>query len=218
MIDSIVSKVFCITTIKSNRFSYIDRHLKDNGIKFEYFIAVDKSIITDTISVKDSREHKSSISLTSAYVSLIERARIEQIDSISIIEDDCFFINGWKEKFRNFIENVPNWDLLNLGYYPTHDTLTVKERINQFVYKPLACHYTTHCMVIKNKCYNKFLFIAKELNYSVPIDYIFQELYEDGGFNCFYPCEKFIYQLSYRKDSPSCEIPGNNMRFESFLF
>jgi hypothetical protein len=216
-INKIVDKVFCITTVNSNRVSYINNHLKKNNIEFEFSIAPEYKIISDKIKVRDSGkvECRPAISLLSAYLSIIEKSRISGYKAISIIEDDCFFSNNWEEKFSRFYSNLPEWDLLNIGYHPIQDRDTIKENINPYVFRPLNHHHTTHCMVMKHTCYFQFLMLMEALDYSLPADYVFNEIYTDKSFNSFSPVEKFIYQLSLRTDFETYNIPGIDTRYKS---
>lgn len=222
MINSIVDKVFVITTLNSNRVDYIKNHLNENDIKFDFFIAPEKLIITDNIIVKDggdvsSKNHKASISLTSAYTSIVEISRINNFKKICVIEDDSFFTKNWIQKINIFFKNIPNdWDILNLGYHPLHDTDTIKQKYNDYVNIPLNWHHTTHCMMLKNTSFNEFLNLINHWKYTIPIDYIFNEIYKNKKFKCFFPSEKIIHQLSVR--DIKYDIENMNLRFKSFVY
>ena len=222
MINSIVDKVFVITTLNSDRVDYISKHLNDNNIKFDFFVATDKRVITENIFVKDggdlsNKNHKSSLSLISAYVSIIEIARISGFKSICIIEDDCYFVKDWNQKIKIFFDNLPNnWDLLNLGYHPLHDTDTIKEEYNDYVNIPLNWHHTTHCMMIKNTCFSEFFTLndnRHKWEYVIPIDYMFNEIYKNKKFNSYIPADKIIHQLSIRNNKYLIE--DMDIRFKS---
>lgn len=222
MINSIVDKVFVITTLNSERVDYISKHLNHNNIKFDFFVAPDKRVITGDILVKDggdlsNKNHKASLSLISAYVSIIETARISGFKSICIIEDDCYFVKDWCQKIKVFFDNLPNnWDLLNLGYHPLHDTETIKERYNDYVNIPLNWHHTTHCMMIKNTCFGEFLTVNDNRHnweYVIPIDYIFNEIYKNKKFNSYIPADRIIHQLSNR--DTKYHIEDIDIRFKS---
>lgn len=221
MINSIVDKIFVITTLNSQRVDYIKNHLNQNNIKFDFFVAPYAEIINDEIIVNDGgdisdKNHKALISLISAYVSIIEIAKISNFKSICVIEDDCYFQKEWVKKLQDFFNYLPNnWDLLNLGYHPLHDTDTIKEKYNDYVNIPLNWHHTTHCMIIKNTCYEKFLQNVRKFQYTIPADYIFNEIYKEQKLKCFYPIEVICYQLSVRKNVYN--IPDLGLRFESLL-
>lgn len=221
MLHTLVDKVFVITTLNSDRVDYIRDHLCSNNIQFEFFIAPESKIITDSIIVQDGgdtsdKNHKSLISLISSFVSIVEISKISNFKKICIIEDDCYFDKGWQDSLSNFYNNLPiDWDLLNVGYHPLHDTDTIKEKYNAYVNIPLNWHHTTHCMIMKNNCYDKIINHVHKWNYTLPIDYIFNEIYKEKKLNCFYPTEGFCYQLSVRKNTYN--IPNIKLRFKSLL-
>ena len=221
MINSVVDKVFVITTLNSERVDYIKNHLNQNNVKFDFFVSPYKEIINDEIVVNDGgdvsdKNHKALISLISAYASIIEIAKISNFKSICVIEDDCYLDTGWEEKIQNFFDNLPtDWDVLNLGYHPLHDTDTIKEKYNDYVNIPLNWHHTTHLMMIKNTCYVELLSLVNKWKYTLPMDYIFNELYKNKIYKSFYPVDKFAYQTSIRSDNYF--IPGNPVRFKSEL-
>lgn len=217
MINSLVDKIFLITTLNSSRFDYISNHLKENNINCELFIATNYKLFSNDTKVIDSGEEtRPALSLLSAFISIIYSAKLHNYNSIAILEDDCFFAENWKEKFQNFYSNIPNdWDLINLGYHPLHESDTIKEKINDFVYKPLNYHHTTHCMVVKNTCFDEYININNKFKYTMPSDYVFNEIYKNPSYKSFYPVEKFVYQLSVR--NIGYEISGADLRFKSLI-
>lgn len=222
MINSIVDKVFVITTLNSDRVDYIKSHLNDNNIKYDFFVATNTQLITNDIIVQDggdvsNKNHKASISLISAYTSIIEISRISNFNNICIIEDDCYFSKDWIQKINVFFNHLPNnWDLLNLGYHPLHDTDTVKKKYNKYVNIPLNWHHTTHCMILKNTCYNEMLSLNNKWRYTLPIDYLFNEIYKNKKFNSYIPTDKFIHQLSIR--DTEYKIDDIDIRFKSSVY
>lgn len=202
MINNIVNKVFVITTLHSNRCDYIDKHMDDKNISYEFFIAPDKEIVSSDIVVKDSgKDSRGALSLLSAFCSIIRIAELHKYKEIAIIEDDCYFGPKWKYNFCEFYNAIPyKWDILNLGYHPTHDTYAITEPVNEKVKRPMDAYHTTHCMLIKNTCYRQFLDIADHFKYSIPSDYVFNEIYKQKILNCYAPIEKIAYQLSTRAD------------------
>ena len=221
MINTIVDKVFVITTLNSNRVDYIRNHLNETGINFDFFVSPETKIITDSIIVQDGgdvydKHHKASISLISSFVSIVEISKISNFEKICIIEDDCYFDTGWKDSLTHFYNNLPNdWDLINLGYHPLHDSDSIKEKINDFVYKPLNYHHTTHCMIVKNTCFDEYINMNNKFKYTIPVDYVFNEIYKNSSYKSFYPVEKFVYQLSVRKNTYN--VPNINLRFNSLV-
>jgi hypothetical protein len=189
MINSIVDKVYVITTIDSNRADYIQNHLDNNGIKFEFIVSSESSILSKDFTVVDSgkSECRPALSLLSMYTSIIKMSILNRLNRVCVIEDDCFFANGWELEFNKFYANIPdnNWDIINVGYHPLHDTDTVKHLINDYVYSPKNYHHTAHCMLCSRSIFQDYIDIVKYTKYSIPADYVFNE-----QFSCSYliPC------------------------------
>lgn len=217
MLHTLVDKVFVITTISSNRYEYIRSHLAENDIQYQVVVAPNYEIITDKIKVLHSgNDTRSSISLLSIYQSVVEMARLQRYKKICIIEDDCFFLNNWKYSFTKFYNNIPiDWDLLNIGYHPIHDTDTIKEFYNDYAYIPKNWHHTTHCTMLNNTIYGEFLNLYSRWNYTIPIDYTFNEIYKNHLFKSFCPTDHIAHQLSVRDNV--YPIEGIDLRFESAI-
>lgn len=222
MLNSICDKIFVITTIDSDRVDYIRNHLDSHGVKFEFHIAPFFGIIDPNriLHSPPQRESRPSISLISAYLSIIESCRISGIKRVGIIEDDCFLLSDWQEKFKRFYNKVPSdWDILNLGYHPMHDTATIKEKISDLVSKPLNWHHTTHCMVVRNTAYVPFKHMLNHWNWHLSIDYTFNELYKRTEMKSYIPEEHIAYQLSYRKCSDELSyVKDTYVNFKSNLY
>jgi len=217
MLHRLVDKVFLITTIQSKRFEYISSHLKEKEIDYQIIIAPNYETISDTIKVLHSgKDSRSSISLLSTYQSIVETAKLSNYKKISIIEDDCYFVKDWKSMFMRFYDGLPNdWDLINLGYHPIHDTDSIKESFNKYSYIPKNWHHTTHCMMINHTVFDEFLNLYSKWKYTIPIDYTFNEIYKNSNYKSFCPIEKIVYQLSVR--DIVYPIEDVDLRFESAI-
>ena len=72
MINSLVDKIFLITTLNSSRFDYISNHLKENDINCELFIATNYKLFSNDTKVIDSGEEtRPALSLLSSFISII---------------------------------------------------------------------------------------------------------------------------------------------------
>jgi hypothetical protein len=218
MINDIVNKVYVITTLNSDRVKYISTHLKNNDINFEFFVSPLYNLFRNTaVHDLESNECRPSLSLISAYTSIFEMGIINDYDSIGIIEDDCFFLDGWESKFELFIKNIPekNWDILHVGYHMLHETDSVLKNINKYVNIPINWHHTTHCMLVKKNMYKKYIDIVFDKQFTYPVDYVFNEIYKEKKYNCFSPVDKIAYQLSSRNNKN--EDPHVKVAFKSFV-
>ena len=203
MLNSLVDKIFLATTVGDNdRQEYVINHLHEHNITAQYIISPYYKMMNPEISVRDSTDHegfsRTSLSLLSAHMSIMKSSLLNNYTSICLLEDDVFFNTGWEDDFKIFLHNVPNdWEILNVGYTPYHDNHSVKIPINDKVYSPLRHHYSTHCVIINNpKIFEEYIDISHDTSYSLPVDYIFNILY--NKYKSYCPVDKFIYQLSER--------------------
>jgi hypothetical protein len=219
MINSITNKVYCITTLGSDRVDFIKSHLKDLSIDFDFYVAPETSILSNDIKIKDSgvSECRPALSLLSSYISLIESSKINGYKSIAIIEDDCFFMDGWETKLDLFLKHLPEeWNLINLGYHPLNVNCD-KLQINKFVSIPIQKHFATHCMVIQSTCFDEFIRTTKNFNYTIPADYVFIELYKNQSLKSYIPEEKICIQLSHRVEHDMFDETLSYRKYKSLI-
>lgn len=82
-------------------------------------------------------------------------------EDVIIWEDDCIFVDGFKDKYKQFMKEVPkDADIIFLGcqhaFYP--------ERISENVLK-LNIGLTSHAILYKKKCLKRFSDFLKEPNW-----------------------------------------------------
>lgn len=222
MLNQLCEKIFVITTVDSDRVEYVKNHLKDRKVKFEFFVAPFYALINPhhPLHSPPQRESRPSISLTSAYYSIFEMCRVNDIKSVAVLEDDCFLLEDWEQKLHKFYNNVPaDWDILNLGYHPYQQSHTVKDHINDFVYRPLDWHHTAHCMMVRNTAYTPFKHMVNHWNWHIANDYVFNELYKRKEIKAYSPYEHIAYQLSYRKSLDELiHVKDTYVNFKSHLY
>jgi hypothetical protein len=223
MINELVDKVYVITTHDSTRVDDIKSHLIKNNIDVEFFVAPYYPKLDPTHIIHDQPDNsdvRPGLSLTMAFASIIEMSKLNSYDSICILEDDCFFSEGWERKMKTFYNEIhDDWDILHVGYSKTHETDSILKNVNMYVNIPIYWHYATHCMLLKNTVYDEwvnYVYNNEYYNeYSLPIDYYFNRIYKTRKYNCYSPVEKFIYQLSMRENIPMHDV--GDIRYNSFL-
>jgi len=81
----------------------------------------------------------------------------------------------------------------------------------------IGVHDGTECNtanLIKNlNLYGLFIDITYKFNYTIPADDIFNEIYKEKTLKCYYPTDKFIFQLSSRSDI----YKDVNFKFKSLM-
>ena len=210
MLDKYFEKVYVITTINSERINHVKNQMKFANIKkYEFHTTFDYKLINSNIKsiVGENVPSQRYISATYGTISLLKSAIYNGYKNICICEDDIFFPNNWEEKFKTFMNNVPdNWDILNLGYANEVDD-TIK--INDYVKKLYGKYYGAQCMVYKNICYQDVINIFYENDCNLPPDFLpiiaCKSVYNK---KVYIPTEHFIFQTSEEysgRKRPECK-------------
>ena len=87
---------------RTDRLEKVDAQLKELGITYERFSAVDAKAL-DIEPIQACRQ---------SHLKVLE----ESVGKTLILEDDAFFMEGFTEGFANFIEKLPeDWNIFYLG-------------------------------------------------------------------------------------------------------
>ena len=105
---------------------------------------------------------------------ILERAMVDDIDSLLVLEDDACFVDRFKEKVSEFLRAVPeDWDQLMLGGQHIN-ILGMPTLVKPGVYRCTDCE-RTHCYAIRGqflrKLYSRWL-NGGEFNGEVHCDWI----------------------------------------------
>lgn len=212
-VDDIFKNAYVITTQNSNRIKYIKKTLAENDINFNFIVAPDYHIIDPNFPCRDDINNNPQryMSLTSAANSLIEMARISDLDSICIMEDDCFFVSNWKEDINIFLKSIPDdWDFLNLGITEECPDL---ETYNEYAKIIHGLYWGTHCIYYKKSIFNDFLQIYLDYFCDIPYDHLAIALYRNH--KCYTPAKKLIRQISISDRAPYNKDVNSNIFFKS---
>lgn len=102
--------------------------------------------------------------LIQTYLNIYEEWKNNKTGTITIIEDDCVFVDDFNEKSYSFYENVPSdWDMIYFGANhnrPIGDT-TIK--INDYCLK-LGYSFTAHCVILKDNVFEHLISEIKNFN------------------------------------------------------
>jgi len=84
-----------------------------------------------------------------SHTRLIEECLNQDVNSILLLEDDAIFCDGFAEKFKTFIEHVPNdWGMLYLGGQHFFMRAHPPKRVNEWVYRPYNVN-RTHAFALR---------------------------------------------------------------------
>jgi GR25 family glycosyltransferase involved in LPS biosynthesis len=124
-------------------------------------------------------------------------------------EDDVVFVNNFRQKLDNAIENTPNdFDILYLGCFGCNDTVNIftlmgsgtgiinlnASYINNYVKKP-EISLATHSYVLTRKGAKK-LIKCIDNNIYYHIDYMMQYLIRNNQINAYSLNKRIVYQTS----------------------
>lgn len=223
VLNKCFDKIFLITTLNSNRIDYVKKHLSDNQIEVDIFVATNYELISKDVNwihkiwcgYEQESDYRPTISLVSSYTSIFQKSLYEGYKNIAILEDDIFFVDNWQNNFDGFISNVDTeWDILNIGYFDLNNKDAILKKYNDYASIPLNWYHTTHFTAISNKMYNTFLNKLKEVNYELPMDYVYMEMYKNEKYKCFVPNTIIAKQRSFRR---SMSLETDTHCFESLL-
>lgn len=112
-----------------------------------------------------------------------------------ILEDDCLFLEGYKDVVEQALKDIPNdWDMLYLGQAnydsikiaqsPELKTHAIKDNVSGRLYKASRC-WLTHAYVVNKKCLPYLIEGTKVLYAS--IDGVLADLQENLNVYAIYP-------------------------------
>jgi GR25 family glycosyltransferase involved in LPS biosynthesis len=181
-INIFFDKVYVITCNSFfDRQSYIKDHFYKNNIEFNFFVSIDHKLLsTDTISSTE-------MSLALSHLHCVIDAKLNGYKSILICEDDIQFVSNFKEKFTQFIKDVPkDWNFLQIGNQIWADKWLRRKFISENLYK-FEWGTGSHCIGVNFNSYDMLIDRFKKLD--KPVDFMYYDLF--FNVNCYCP-EKFL--------------------------
>lgn len=95
---------------RSDRMEQVDAQLKELGIEYERFSAIDGKELKISPIIAGTQSH---VAVLKKYLG----------QKVLILEDDAHFVDGFNEKFAEVIQTLPqDWDILYLGALVAKDT------------------------------------------------------------------------------------------------
>ncbi len=170
MVSTLFDKVYVINLERrQDRLEKISENLNELNIYFERFEALDYLKIESEPSVACALSHRG----------VIEKAKAEGNKSILVLEDDCYFVDGFIDKFNLLIDSLPeDWDMLYLG-----SSANEGETISGGLRKTIRC-LTSHAIGIKDTVYDKLIEINKG---TIHVDHAYMSIMSDLNVYSAYP-------------------------------
>jgi len=180
-------KIYVITcTSCQDRRNYIENHLNDKHIKFQFVESWDKSIFSESDVCAAQK------SLISSHIRCILDAKIHRFNNILICEDDAYFVDNFESELTKFVGVLPeDWDFIQLGnqIWATHwlRRVQLKENLYRFFWGT-----GSHGICIKQSVYDDVIEIFQ--TYKSNTDIMYYELFENK--KCYCPENFLIDALS----------------------
>lgn len=172
-------RVFVLTIRRPvKRFDETTKHLDEQGIKWERFDGMDNTICrllpvetfdVDRAGDKIGPKH---IAATLTHILLWKVMQYQPDESFISLEFDVRFVEGWRERFDDVMNNLPeDWDLVYLGSCCCKGRETYPVVVNNVESKNLFdVRYPLcgHSILYRKKCLETLLTIHQKIN--MPLD------------------------------------------------
>jgi GR25 family glycosyltransferase involved in LPS biosynthesis len=145
--------------------------------------------------------------LIKTYINIYEEWKNNKTGTITIIEDDCVFVNDFNEKSEIFYRSVPeDWEMLYFGgNHNNHMGVTTKN-INENCLK-LTYSFTAHCVILKDYVFEHL--ISEIINFNVENDVILANL--QSVYNAYCSTEILANQIPNFSDIENRMVDYSDM-------
>lgn len=125
-IDEYFDKVYVLNlNRRKDRLKTSTKKLEYCEIEFERFAAIDGSVLQNVWETFSSKKHTLAnpnyLACAISHLSIYRDALDRGYSKILIVEDDVSIRKNANEEFSNIIDNLPDWELLYLGFIPLTD-------------------------------------------------------------------------------------------------
>ena len=137
--------------------------------------------------------------LIKTYLNIYEEWKNKKTGTITIIEDDCVFVDGFNDKSKIFYKNVPSdWEMLYFG--ANHNGETTK-KINENCLK-LSYSFTAHCVILKDHVFEHL--ISEIKNFTIENDVVMANFQQQ--YNAYCSIETLATQIPNFSNIENCFV------------
>lgn len=205
-LNNFFDKIYVITCLNFNdRQFHIKNHFAKNLINFEFFISVDKNVLTNNGKISSTEK-----SLALSHLNCVINAKLNGYKSILICEDDVVFDESLNANFEKFLNVLPHdWNFIQLGnqFWTTHwlQRKFISENLYEFKWGT-----GSHCVGINSNIYDYVINDFKNLN--DPSDIMYYNLF--SKYKCYCP-ELFLADALSKSDQ--LNYPDKKYIFKSTI-
>jgi GR25 family glycosyltransferase involved in LPS biosynthesis len=128
---------------RTDRWDHISKQLNDAGLPYERVEAIKRKDGWKGCSLS----HKKAVQL----------AKERNYPWVLILEDDCFFVDGWKERFTELLpllwERRAEWEVFSGGSFTVHKACKLQEKPPLFQFTG----WSAHCILMHEGTYPRVL-------------------------------------------------------------
>jgi GR25 family glycosyltransferase involved in LPS biosynthesis len=165
-------KIYCVNLERRpERWDLCKEAFSQYNINVERYEAVD-----GTKHDRVGRMSHGEVGCLLSHLNILKKCKEDNVSNVLILEDDVEFRPNFDKLFSEYIEEVPEWDILYLGAthalcYPYMNRPPIK--VTDHVYKVYNAH-ATHAYAINSSCYDLLIdFVSKMEG---PLDVIYTKL------------------------------------------
>lgn len=180
---------------RKEKFEKSAKELNIPAIRFPAITATDEQA-TPLYHGHNDPYRKFKMGCTLSHQAIVRKVKEQGLKNCLIFEDDCIFLESYKEKIKDCVEELKNvqWDLFYLGGEPNNYCTPISANLVQIKNGGV---YTTHAYAINHTFYDKMLNVSANMVDTIDILYI---NYEDAFRKCILSKELLAVQDKTRSD------------------
>jgi GR25 family glycosyltransferase involved in LPS biosynthesis len=202
-INEYFEKIYCVNLERRpERWDLSKEQFLIHGINAERYEAVD--------GTKHDRVGKMShgeVGCLLSHLNILKECKENNISNVLIMEDDVEFHKDLGELFSQYVNELPEWDILYFGAthalcYPYMDRPPIK--VTDHVYKVYNAH-ATHAYAVNSSCYDLLIDFVSKME--APLDVIYTKIQAHLRTYVFRP------HLAWQRDDYS-DIAGKYVNYD----
>ena len=142
-------KIYCLNLDRrTDRWEKCQENFKKLHLNVERVSAIDKHTLTSNTSISEGQ-----LACSKSHLSMIQKAKDDQLSPILILEDDVILSDNINEVFEKNVNNIPrDWGMLYFGGNHLNGTVHVVEDIHR-----MRSSLTTHAYSLNARLYDGIL-------------------------------------------------------------
>jgi GR25 family glycosyltransferase involved in LPS biosynthesis len=143
----------------------IDQLKKIECVDYILFNAVNGNKVYNSTGLKNGM-----FGLISTYLKIYDEWKNNKTGTITIIEDDCVFIDNFNYEIEDYIKSVPpDWDMIYFGANHNKQMGVTTQLINTNCMK-LSYSFSAHCVILKDHVFEHL--ISEIKNFTIENDVV----------------------------------------------